>query len=62
MKRSIISQAILSERIGLTTGAENPSRITEAETVEAPAEKLADMIPELLEANDALPGGRQGRW
>ena len=31
-----------------------PVLVTEAETVEALAEKLATMIPELLEANDTL--------
>lgn len=41
-------------RVWVATSDDVPGLITEAETVEALAEKLAVMIPELLEANGIL--------
>jgi predicted RNase H-like HicB family nuclease len=38
-------------KVWVATSDDVPGLITEAETVEALAEKLATMIPELLEAN-----------
>ena len=44
-------------KVWVATSDDVPGLITEAETVEALAEKLSVMIPELLEANGALVGG-----
>lgn len=41
-------------RVWVATSDDVPGLITEAETVEALGEKLAVMIPELLEANGIL--------
>jgi predicted RNase H-like HicB family nuclease len=41
-------------KVWVATSDDVPGLITEAETVEALAEKLATMIPELLEANGTL--------
>jgi predicted RNase H-like HicB family nuclease len=41
-------------RVWVATSDDVPGLVTEAETVEALAEKLAVMIPELLEANGIL--------
>ncbi len=43
-------------KVWVATSDDVPGLITEAETVEALAEKLSVMIPELLEANGALVG------
>ncbi|MBI4528108.1 MAG: DUF1902 domain-containing protein [Deltaproteobacteria bacterium] len=43
-------------KVWVATSDDVPGLITEAETVEALAEKLSVMIPELLEANGALAG------
>ena len=43
-------------KVWVATSDDVPGLITEAETVEALAEKLSAMIPELLEANAALAG------
>lgn len=43
-------------KVWVATSDDVPGLITEAGTVEALAEKLAIMIPELLEANGALTG------
>ena len=43
-------------KVWVATSDDVPGLITEAETVEALAEKLSAMIPELLEANGALAG------
>ncbi len=42
--------------VWVATSDDVPGLITEADTVEALADKLTVMIPELLEANDALVG------
>jgi predicted RNase H-like HicB family nuclease len=41
-------------KVWVATSDDVPGLITEAETVEALAEKLSTMIPELLEANGTL--------
>jgi predicted RNase H-like HicB family nuclease len=43
-------------KVWVATSDDVPGLITEAETVEALAEKLSAMIPELLEANGTLAG------
>jgi predicted RNase H-like HicB family nuclease len=43
-------------KVWVATSDDVPGLITEADTVEALAEKLTVMIPELLEANGALAG------
>ena len=43
-------------KVWVATSDDVPGLITEAETVEALAEKLSVMVPELLEANGALAG------
>ena len=43
-------------RVWVATSDDVPGLITEAETVEALAEKLSVMVPELLEANGILVG------
>ena len=43
-------------KVWVATSDDVPGLITEAETVEALAEKLSVMIPELLEANGTLVG------
>jgi len=43
-------------KVWVATSDDVPGLITEAETVEALAEKLSAMIPELLEANGILVG------
>jgi predicted RNase H-like HicB family nuclease len=43
-------------KVWVATSDDVPGLITEAETVEALAEKLSIMIPELLEANGTLAG------
>jgi hypothetical protein len=43
-------------KVWAATGDDVPGLITEAETVEALAEKLSVIIPELLEANGTLVG------
>ena len=43
-------------KVWVATSNDVPGLITEAETVEALAEKLSVMIPELLEANGTLAG------
>ena len=43
-------------KVWVATSDDVPGLITEAETVEALAEKLSVMIPELLEANGILVG------
>ena len=43
-------------KVWVATSDDVPGLITEAETVEALAEKLSVMIPELLEANGTLTG------
>lgn len=44
-------------RVWVATSDDVPGLATEAPTVEALAEKLQTMIPELLEANQLLSGG-----
>ncbi len=44
-------------RVWVATSDDVPGLATEAATVEALAEKLRIMIPELLEANRILPSG-----
>jgi predicted RNase H-like HicB family nuclease len=41
-------------KVWVATSDDVPGLVTEAETVEALAEKLSTMIPELLEANGTL--------
>jgi predicted RNase H-like HicB family nuclease len=43
-------------KVWIATSDDVPGLITEAETVEALAEKLSAMIPELLEANGIVEG------
>ena len=43
-------------KVWVATSDDVPGLITEAETVEALAEKLSAMIPELLEANGTFAG------
>ena len=43
-------------KVWVATSDDVPGLVTEAETVEALAEKLSVMVPELLEANGALAG------
>ena len=43
-------------KVWVATSDDVPGLVTEAETVEALAEKLSVMVPELLEANGALVG------
>ena len=43
-------------KVWVATSDDVPGLITEAETVEALAEKLSVMVPELLEANGTLVG------
>ena len=43
-------------KVWVATSDDVPGLITEADTVEALAEKLSSMIPELLEANSTLVG------
>ncbi len=43
-------------KVWVATSDDVPGLITEADTVEALAEKLSVMVPELLEANGALTG------
>ena len=43
-------------KVWVATSDDVPGLITEAETVEALAEKLSVMVPELLEANGILVG------
>jgi len=43
-------------KVWVATSDDVPGLITEADTVEALAEKLSVMIPELLEANGTLVG------
>ena len=43
-------------KVWVATSDDVPGLITEAETVEALAEKLSAMIPELLEANGTFVG------
>ncbi len=43
-------------KVWVATSDDVPGLVTEAETVEALAEKLSVMIPELLEANGTLAG------
>ena len=43
-------------KVWVATSDDVPGLITEAETVEALAEKLSVMVPELLEANGTLAG------
>ena len=43
-------------KVWVATSDDVPGLITEADTIEALAEKLSVMIPELLEANGALAG------
>jgi predicted RNase H-like HicB family nuclease len=43
-------------KVWVATSEDVPGLITEAGTVEALAEKLSVIIPELLEANGKLPG------
>ncbi len=43
-------------KVWVVTSDDVPGLITEAETIEALTEKLSVIIPELLEANDTLPG------
>jgi predicted RNase H-like HicB family nuclease len=45
-------------RVWVATSDDVPGLATEASTVEALAEKLRIMIPELLEANQLLSGGQ----
>ena len=46
--------------VWVATSDDVPGLITEADTVEALADKLTVMIPELLEANGALAGNAIG--
>jgi predicted RNase H-like HicB family nuclease len=43
--------------VWVATSADVPGLATEAPTVETLSEKLRTLIPELLEANQQLPGG-----
>ena len=43
-------------KVWVATSDDVPGLVTEAETVEALAEKLSVMVPELLEANGVLAG------
>ena len=43
-------------KVWVATSDDVPGLITEADTIEALAEKLSVMIPELLEANGVLAG------
>jgi predicted RNase H-like HicB family nuclease len=43
--------------VWVATSDDVPGLVTEAPTIEALADKLRTMIPELLEANDLLPDG-----
>ena len=43
-------------KVWVATSDDVPGLITEADTVEALAEKLSVMVPELLEANGTLAG------
>jgi predicted RNase H-like HicB family nuclease len=43
-------------KVWVATSDDVPGLVTEAESVEALAEKLSVMVPELLEANGALAG------
>lgn len=45
-------------QVWIATSEDVPGLATEAPTVEALAEKLRTMIPELLEANEILSGDR----
>ena len=47
-------------KVWVATSDDVPGLVTEALTVEALTEKLAVMIPELLEANGALTGNAIG--
>jgi len=46
--------------VWVATSSDVPGLATEAPTVEALAEKLRTLIPELLEANQLLPSGHSG--
>ncbi|MGH9362895.1 MAG: DUF1902 domain-containing protein [Thermoanaerobaculia bacterium] len=43
--------------VWVATSDDVPGLTTEAPTIEALADKLRTMVPELLEANDLLPSG-----
>lgn len=47
--------------VWVATSADVPGLATEAPTVEALSAKLRILIPELLEANQQLPGGPSDR-
>jgi predicted RNase H-like HicB family nuclease len=43
--------------VWVATSEDVPGLVTEAETIEALMQKLREIVPELLEANDVLPAG-----